>query len=477
MRTKTVKSIWPNLPTALLSQKFALIWASMTALYLYGWATRWTFDPATTSNQIQNSFFTEQARSMLRGHLWINPQAHPWECFFIDQKCYGYFGIVPSLFRMPLVILGGSRIEENAALFIALAAGIAIWAGVDLCRRILHATGAAQSTWAPWSMASAAMLLGPAGLLLLLIDPYVYQESLAWSAAGTLVAANYVFRWWQTRSLHLLVVATIALVVASGARPTSAFAGAIVAVGLWSLTRKENRGDSRTNICLLALALLPIITTFGVMMLKFGSPIPPADSYESRTTRNIQYVMSINPGPSNGAKIIPTTLFAYLRPDALSFESSPPFVNFRFGNPAWGGGYKRITYLPPLPKDYLYVERTTSLVALTPLGVAAVIGALSVTLRKRRQRFHLILLASMAAQPAIMLMTWGVSLRYLADFYPLVAMSIVILIPYAARLESQNPRTRRIAVTFFTLFIVWSLWVIPAMATQDSRIYQFGIAS
>ena len=83
----------------------------------------------------------------------------------------------------------------------------------------------------------------------------------------------------------------------------------------------------------------------------------------------------------------------------------------------------------------------------------------------------------MAAQPAIMLMTWGVSLRYLADFYPLVAMSIVILIPYAARLESQNPRTRRIAVTFFTLFIVWSLWVIPAMATQDSRIYQFGIAS
>jgi hypothetical protein len=116
-------------------------------------------------------------------------------------------------------------------------------------------------------------------------------------------------------------------------------------------------------------------------------------------------------------------------------------------------------------------------VALTPLGVAAVIGALSVTLRKRRQRFHLILLASMAAQPAIMLMTWGVSLRYLADFYPLVAMSIVILIPYAARLESQNPRTRRIAVTFFTLFIVWSLWVIPAMATQDSRIYKFGIAS
>ena len=105
------------------------------------------------------------------------------------------------------------------------------------------------------------------------------------------------------------------------------------------------------------------------------------------------------------------------------------------------------------------------------------IGALAVTLRKRRQRFHFILLASMAAQPAIMLMTWGVSLRYLADFYPLVAMSIVILIPYVPRLESQNTQTRRIAVTFVTLFTVWSLWVVPAMATQDARISLFGIAS
>ena len=182
-------------------------------------------------------------------------------------------------------------------------------------------------------------------------------------------------------------------------------------------------------------------------------------------------------GSSNGASIIPTTLFAYLRPDALRFESSPPFVTFRLGNPTWEVGYERITYLPPLPKDYLSVECTTSLVALAPLGVAAVIGALAVTLRKRRQRFHFILLASMAAQPAIMLMTWGVSLRYLADFYPLVAMSIVILIPYVPRLESQNTQTRRIAVTFVTLFTVWSLWVVPAMATQDARISLFGIAS
>ena len=449
----------------------------MTALYLYGWVTRWTFDPTTTSNQFQNSFFTEQARSILRGHLWINQQAHPWECFFVDEKCYGYFGIAPSLFRIPFVIIGGSRVEENAAFFIALASGIAIWAAVDLSRRMLHATGGAQSTWAPWSMASAAMLLGPAGLLLLLIDPYVYQESLAWAAAGSLVAANYVFRWWQSRSPHLLVVATIALVVAGGARPTAAFAGAVVAVGLWTATRKENRRDSRTNTRLLALAFVPIVATFGVMMLKFGTLLPPADSYESITTRDIQYVSTINPGPSNGVKIIPTTLFAYMRPDALRFESSPPFVKFRFGNPAWGVGYERIKFLPPLPEDYLYVERTTSLVALTPLGVAAVFGALAITIRKPRRRLHLILLLSAAVQPFIMLMTWGVSLRYLADFYPLIALSIAILVPLAARLGSQSPQARRLTTSCVVLLTAWSLWVIPAIASQDARIYLFGIAS
>lgn len=449
----------------------------MTAIYLFGWATRWTFNPTTTSNQIQNSFFTEQARSILRGHLWINQQAHPWECFFVDEKCYGYFGIAPSLFRIPLVVIGGSRIEENAAFFIALASGIAIWAVVDLSRRMLHATGGEQSTWAPWSMASASLLIGPAGLLLLLMDPYVYQESLAWAAAGTLVAANYVFRWWQSRSPHLLVVATIALVVASGARPTPAFVGAVVAMGLWTTTRKENHRDSRTNTRLLAMAFVPIVTTFGVMMLKFGTPLPPTDSYESRMTRDIQYVATINPGPSSGVKIIPTTLFAYMRPDALRFESSPPFVKLRFGNPAWGVGYERIAFLPPLPKDYLYVERTTSLVALTPLGVAAVIGALAISIRKPRRRIHLILFVSATVQPFIMLMTWGVSLRYLADFYPLVALSIAILVPLAAKLGSQSSQARRLTTTFVALLTAWSLWVIPAIASQDARIYLFGISS
>ncbi|MEY3290753.1 MAG: hypothetical protein RLY19_844 [Actinomycetota bacterium] len=462
---------------ALLSRQFAVVWAVITALYIYGWVTRWTFDPATTSTQLSNSYFTEQARSILQGHLWINPQAHPWECFYVGEKCYGYFGIAPSLFRIPLVIVGGSRVEENAAFFIALACGIATWAAVDLCRRMLDAAGGNASKWAPWTMASGAMLLGPAGLLLLLIDPYVYQESLAWSLAGTLVAVNCLFRWWHTHSSGLLVVATTALVVAAGARPTAAFVGVFAALGFWFSSRKDKPHDSRTRAHLLALALVPIVATFGVLMLKFGSPMQPFDSYESRQASDFQFLETINPGLKNGVEIMPTSLFAYMRPDAIRFDSSVPFVKFRFGNPRWGAGYERITYLPPLPDDYLYVERTTSLVVLAPLGVAAVFLALAIAIRRPREKLALILLSAVSIQPALMTMTFGVTMRYLVDFYPLIAVSIAVAIARTEKLDSLSHSRHRVLGVTLILLTAWSMWVIPALATQDARIYLFGIAS
>ncbi|MFM8857781.1 MAG: hypothetical protein ACKOI2_11390, partial [Actinomycetota bacterium] len=348
------------------SQAFTVCCAAFTSLYVFGWSTHWTFDSATSSLFLQNSYFTEQARSILAGHLWIDPQAHPWECFFVDKKCYGYFGIAPSVIRIPFLFLGGNEVFENAALFISVASGIASWAGIDLCSRVIKSAGIQQESWVPLGMMSAAILIGPAGLLMLLIDPYVYQESIAWSIAGTMIAVNFFWRWWHFRSDHLLLLATFAMVIASGARPTSAFVGTVMALGSWCYLRTESSLTLRTHIVLTMLAILPVMTTLAVMVLKFGSLLPPYETYQSRQALDFQQVLIMNPGLTNGFRNLPTTLFAYLRPDSIRLESTEPFVGFRFGNPRWSSEFDRITYLPPLPPDSLYVERVASLTSLIP---------------------------------------------------------------------------------------------------------------
>lgn len=459
----------------ILSTQFALVCAVAMALYVFGWSTHWTFDPATTSPFLRNRFFTAQAQSLLNGHLWVDRQAHPWECFFRDGKCYGYFGIMPSLLRVPLLAVFGSHVKEYAALFISVACGIATWAGVDMCRTLLLASGKVHDKWADWSMVSAALLIGPAGLLLLLMDPYVYQESLAWSVAGVLVAVNLLLRWWQSRSANLLLYATAALVFASGARLTAAFAGTVAAAGLWYLTRDGHLDDRRTRRGLWALALVPILTTFSVMFLKFGAPLPPFSSYQSRETADIQYVEKINPGLENGLRNLPTSLFGYVRPDAVRIQSSYPFVAFRFGNPRWGLPLNRITYLPPLQKDSLYVERTSSLTSLAPAGLAAIVGATYVSYRKRRHWVRLVLLAAVSVQPLLMLLSYGIAVRYMVDLYPLTVIATALLVPWMAGLGSASRRMKLLAGPIIAASICWSLWVIPVLAKQDARIYMFGI--
>src|SRR4029450_5724546 len=48
-------------------------------------------------------FFKSQAQSMLRGRLDVPPADIIGECFERDSRCYGYFGVTPSVVRIPVI--------------------------------------------------------------------------------------------------------------------------------------------------------------------------------------------------------------------------------------------------------------------------------------------------------------------------------------------------------------------------------------
>ena len=122
---------------------------------MFAWSTKWTFDPFSIGSVWPGRFFTAQADSILYARLWVNPADIPGECFYHDGQCDGYFGLFPSLLRIPFVIILGPTVRESTALFISIAASITFWAALDLRRRVVDRAYPKLST-----IASVFMLAG-----------------------------------------------------------------------------------------------------------------------------------------------------------------------------------------------------------------------------------------------------------------------------------------------------------------------------
>ena len=64
------------------------------------WGTWRLFEP-----DVFGGYYDAQARAILHGRLDVPLEAVGFEAFVRDGKSYGYFGIVPSLVRIPLMLV------------------------------------------------------------------------------------------------------------------------------------------------------------------------------------------------------------------------------------------------------------------------------------------------------------------------------------------------------------------------------------
>lgn len=460
----------------LLSKAFVLVFSVAFGLYFFGFATKGTFDPGTIGAYWPGHFFSAQADALLNGRLWIDKSNLPGECFFEDGKCYGYFGLVPSLARIPLVMVLGVKQSEMTALFLAIAAGLAIWAALDLCRRVLLREVTVGDRWAAGFMAVAAIVLGPGSVLMLSSDAYVYEEAILWAAAGTMIGVNLFWRWWTEGRDRQFIGASIALVVAAGSRPTAAVVGGVLAAGMVAFRFLRGRLGWRSLAAGALLAGLPVLAVVSVWAVKFGTFMPSWDNYEGRNFEFVQYNMSKNGGElGNSARFIPTAGLAYMRPDTLKLRSDWPFVNYRFGRPYGNGPLERITYVPPANTDSINVEPTVSVTNVSPIPLAAtVLGAIAIV-RRRRQRFELLVLAALTTPVLIMAMSPTIATRYLGDFYPLLAAGTAFGATLIPRIRRSSWNMRALVTLVVVTLTVLSIPIASALAAQYNWTYRFGI--
>src|SRR3954469_21438389 len=85
----------------------AVSWIAVLAMIplVFYFTTRGTWSPRehNVEGGWSATFFLAQAQSMLHGHMDVDPSVLIGECFEREGRCYGYFGITPSVIRMLLI--------------------------------------------------------------------------------------------------------------------------------------------------------------------------------------------------------------------------------------------------------------------------------------------------------------------------------------------------------------------------------------
>ena len=393
----------------------ATVATSLAGPFVIWLTTARTWDLGVTAHLGASGFFTAQAKALLNGRLWVAPDDLAGECFEVDDRCFGYFGITPSLVRLLGIPFG----VASTPLWLSVAILMTIWLSVYLVATLVQRSSAPSGLFL-WG---AMIGLGVGSVLMTATRPFVYDEAIIWATLFVIGALLCFSKWlWYSRAIWLLGAALCGI-AAANARPT--FIVPSMVLGLGALVRVHRCAmwrQTRTVIAAVALIALPALTAAAVFVIKFGTPIPDLTLNEQVPEQPMwATILDRNGGTTVGLEFVPTAMFAYWRPDSVLPSREWPYVRFARAKPL---------YLPPLAKGGTYTEPTSSLPASMPLPAAALlIGAAwlllpGTTLQiARADRFLCTtLLLTAALVPVVTVTNFAMTQRYLVDFYPLLAV-------------------------------------------------------
>ena len=305
-------------------RRAAMIAVAATAVpYLWVLTDLWNSSPSllrtASESGYASNFYDLQARAMLAGRLSVPTGSLLIEAFIHDGRTYTYFGLFPSLLRIPVLVVTHSLDGRLTALSMlaawlvtALFAPLLIWR-VRVFSRGQVPLGAAE-TVALGALVGA--ITGGSVLVFLAASPNVFSEDLAWSVALTLGSLFGLLGVLERPSRGRVVFSGVLILAANLTRAPTGYACVIgaVLVSIWFASGQSGAQNRRWWAPVLAAGIVPLAVGCAVNMAKFGVPFGRPNGYFGGP----------NGGPEFGLRYMPSTLFAYLRPDAIRLTPSLP---------------------------------------------------------------------------------------------------------------------------------------------------------
>ncbi|MBM3674507.1 MAG: hypothetical protein FJW88_06045 [Actinobacteria bacterium] len=445
------------------------------------------------------NFYDAQARALLHGHWDVPARELFIEGFHIGDKTYTYFGIWPSVLRMPVLAVGDSLYGRLTQASMLLAFAVALVAVAALDWRIRGLVRPAR----PCTRGEAAL----AGVVVFAIGcgtttfflagrAWVYHEAILWGIAWALIAFERLVAFGERPSATRLAAASASASLAFLSRPSvglgPVLAIALVLAGLL-LRRVRHRLRGRgaraldrldwlaagidggratrwTGPVAVALAL-PCVLYAWMNWSRFGTvfSVPWSKQFLVSIDERHRAALEANGGTYFGLKFLPSTVVQYLRPDALGASGIFPWVTFpRFTPPVFGNAVFDTTDL------------TSSVPASMPaLLVLGILGVYAVVATRRvgapgLARLRVPLLGAGGGVVFVLAISF-IAQRYLGDWVPLLVIAALAgLHVLLARRETAGRRGRRaagLALGAVAVLAVWGVWVNLSLGVLYQRLY------
>jgi hypothetical protein len=476
----------------------------VVSLVVFAWvvtAQSWNFFRSLPFS----NFYDVQARSLLAGHFYMSARVLWIEGYRVDHHTYMYYGPVPALLRMPVLLFThrfDGRLTEVSLMAAFVVALVAVSRLVWKARLLIRGTSAVGWGEAVLSGAWVAAIGLGSVLLFLGANIQVYNEAELWGAALTLCALDaivgFVIAPSGARVGLCCLFATLAVMTRGSVGASAVAALALMALGhgvLWTLRRVEARrgghakgagvgssgwieshggwlglsaGARTRSVALGAAAALPVVVYAVVNEIKFHTlfSIPfRAQAFEHHNPKRLA-ALAANHGSLFGPEYVPTALLAYLRPDAIRFTRLFPFVAFP--------GHATVIGHAVYDTLDFYTSVTTSM----PLLLVAALAGLVVLVAGSRLRFSqdtstgesvgLTLGARAFTVPVLgaVVGTVGVltiayiAIRYLADIVPLVVvLACVGFVAVSAWAHGRSRLVRAVLIVAAGLLALFGVWV------------------
>ena len=421
-----------------------------------------------------DNFYDLQARALFHGHLWLPPNRMGIEAFVHAGHQFTYFGVFPSILRMPVLLVTSSLDGKLTAPSLLLAwlstflfTSLLVWRLRILVRGDI-ALGRAEA----WSYGLfMATVLGGSVILFLAATPFVYNEDFAWSVPLT-VGSLFALLGVMERPSWGRVVASGALILCTALNRTPTGYASIIAAFLvagWFALGRGGASGRRWALPVAAAGLIPFLANCAVTYAKFGLPVglPMADQVWASVNAHRRYFLAANGGKAFSFGFLPSTMWTYLQPFGIHFSTIFPFVTTPTAPAAALDGavldqtYPTASIPATMPLLFL-LSLWGTVTAFRPNGP----GLVRLT--------RIVLIGGAAGAGGVLL--WGyISERYMADFMPfLIPAAAIGLIDVWRRLSGRSLRARQWAlagIAVLTAYCIAANLAIAAFpATQWNKV-------
>jgi hypothetical protein len=440
----------------------------MAIPYLWTLSDLWSGSVDPLRAAPDSYFYDFQARAMLHGHLYLKNGALGIEAFVHNGRQYAYFGIFPSILRMPVLLLTNRYDGDLTAPSMLLAWMMTgLFSSLMFWRLRVIARGRAVLGRAEAASFGVliATIMGGSVIVYLAATPFVFNEDFAWSIPLTVGSLFALIGVMERPSTGRVWASGILILLANLNRTPTGYACVIGAslVGLWFVLGRGGSSNRRWGVPMFAVALVAFAASGAVTYAKFGTPVglPMADQIWAQVNAHRRYFLAANGGKAFSVGFLPSTIVAYLQPFGIRFSTLFPFVTTPTSPAAAIGAVLDVTY------------PTASMPATMPLlFLLACCGTIAAFRPKAFVPFRLtriVLIAGVAGTSGVML--WGyIGERYLSDFMPfLIVASGVGLIAVWRHFEGRSRKVRRRVLGILAVVAIYSVVVNIAIAITPSE--------